>query len=1560
MNGNPELKMNNKRSGDKKQVIWLTVLVLLALLASSLNISNVIAATSSKDDDIYIGGTALKCGYYFYYENNTPKMTEAAPANGVGYAYYDSTFTLTLNNFTFIGDTGNAYTVSLGGSLGTAKVKAAISIKETVTINVIGENNISCEKYLNNAHKTDANKSTFVDWNAGIESANYNITFIGDGKLNVTSGGIDYGVSVGMVSSRAYFKDHITVMVTAGDTNFFNYTRTVFGSGADTYIASNDVCANNVSVGIRAYGIVNISEFADITFKGAKSHESYGYLGDDLIVSDSAKIHGIASYGIDKSIGVACQDMLAEGSADVYAAGGNIAIGQSSGIYSASNSGNGVVITDAASVSCKGGYIQDPGYYERNAGYSISPHTSGISAERSLTVNGGMLIAEAWQGFGYSGHDDLGRHDHSYQLPNAGSYSQNNADPAHGYFDAAIHLGFSTSYDVITVANDYEILADMTMSHWGADFGEWDTSGNEKPGTNYYTANLNYSASNTTDKNLNTFIDNNFVVIDPVREDYYETTYVDDKGRQHSCNIAYELPLNTTDLGSPYRQMWYDLKDNRTVNYANRIDIENDVVIILGDNSTLNANQGISVRSYYPSGSSDYYYENLTIYARSLGSNMGTLNADGEKCITGTTEYALDRANPLSTTDNWEAGFSVGAPNLSAAISPLQAVSGVATGYQYSSTGALAGNEDYPAVMSDGTNVTFGCSYFDRRLSFVFTAPAAGTYTLDSDIVSTDTSIWQGYISIDVYTGGSTVNKFSNNNVYVSQLGNGLTWADAVQGAVGNLELAVGDKVCITFYSADQPFFAKINKLAIDGPKASPCAAIGGHSEYGLSWEGYTGYNTTADVGNLYIYGGNINAVGGYLCAGIGGGAGSRHNNGSLGTNLGGNVNIYNGIVNATGGYGGAGIGGGFEGQIQSVNIYGGKIIANGGISGAGIGGGFNSTSRLGASIVIDDSLVYAYGGSDLDSYSQYWQDGIGYGYGKDASATDDSGSFSTSNSVIYTTKIYNYASPKYDGAILFTKSPNDLSSHFAGETKDNVGEKGINLSLPMTVGAGDTLTILKGYSFSVEEECENPLLALASGTSLITNNGTVYVDYGSVIDYNSELIQKNLNGNVRYQVINSVPANSGNDLSISNCMTYNSKRYAAKESDVNITSPVGTALKNVLVEPMEAKSRGLRAITATASQPMSISGTITLFQSSSSALKDTYYNELQNGESNVVIYDNSTFTVKYQPNYFYDDTIFAFSPALPQNSVLTLVDLCDDKAGNVYYYKVSSAGGVTSVKVSDFKKMGTASEAPIFHDVGSNNKLQLVCAMPKAGGVSSASMTVKIKDGSYTDGGINVTLRDYTKGNVTLENVSAGNGSISGTVNVSNFVTSGNVIAVEILNGNDNAASNDPHVIVKLGGALPTKTRNNISFFSISDSFSQAELSVAGLSDGSYKLRISVCENTVAENPMNEVASTFTSKAVSVTSRIFAVKSDSPDDRIMENSVEGKVTFTAQIPVGSTLTVNCYIKSGDNFVSSPNVSAKIDGSKITVTIPQNTTKGIYRIDFVCGDEIVSYEIIVR
>ena len=140
----------------------------------------------------------------------------------------------------------------------------------------------------------------------------------------------------------------------------------------------------------------------------------------------------------------------------------------------------------------------------------------------------------------------------------------------------------------------------------------------------------------------------------------------------------------------------------------------------------------------------------------------------------------------------------------------------------------------------------------------------------------------------------------------------------------GDTNLILGDGCTLTVKGLYVPAGSV---LSIYGQTEGTGALVSKPSE-GAAIGAYPGHNS----GNIFIYGGSIQATGANHCAGIGG------NDADEGMVP--DVTIYGGTVTATGGGSGAGIGGGRDCDGGKIEIYGGNVTATGKDSSAGIGSG--------------------------------------------------------------------------------------------------------------------------------------------------------------------------------------------------------------------------------------------------------------------------------------------------------------------------------------------------------------------------------------------------------------------------------------------------------------------------------------------------------------------------------------------------------------------------------------------------------------------------------------------
>ena len=176
----------------------------------------------------------------------------------------------------------------------------------------------------------------------------------------------------------------------------------------------------------------------------------------------------------------------------------------------------------------------------------------------------------------------------------------------------------------------------------------------------------------------------------------------------------------------------------------------------------------------------------------------------------------------------------------------------------------------------------------------------------------------------------------------------------------------------------------------------------------------YAGINV-ASGNSLTIYGqsgktGTLNATGGSLSSGIGGGWYSVKNSGT--------ITINGGIVNATANSAGAAIGGACGGNCGTVTINGGVITAIG--TGSGIGGGSGDPNGTGGTVYINGGTVTASGpfasrpgiggaSSDVDQGTLTVGAGVVVKAGSSATLTDDDIRNPNGETEISLTTIYQY-----------------------------------------------------------------------------------------------------------------------------------------------------------------------------------------------------------------------------------------------------------------------------------------------------------------------------------------------------------------------------------------------------------------------------------------------------------------------------------------------------------------------------------------------------------------------
>jgi hypothetical protein len=299
--------------------------------------------------------------------------------------------------------------------------------------------------------------------------------------------------------------------------------------------------------------------------------------------------------------------------------------------------------------------------------------------------------------------------------------------------------------------------------------------------------------------------------------------------------------------------------------------------------------------------------------------------------------------------------------------------------------GLEAGEAKLYSVFADG-KVYFASRHWDNKKSRVTGSISYLTEQIDFDAIPTNntqykllTSSDNNVVNIGVVDDEVTpeyyvvIGNVEVNELYVKGSSVHIILCDNAKLTMhGNITVHKGHHVAIH----DQGSFENMGQLygqstSIGGVGGDNVTFGGDISIYGGNinlkandLESAIGGSYTDRIGDIEILGGNIRAEGGREGAGIGGG----YKNSYFG-----DIHIYGGIVNAIGGDimyvvhpgGGAGIGGAANSDDGNVYIYGGYITASTNSESAGIGSSQLASEWVSiGSFFINGGVVRAYGGT--------------------------------------------------------------------------------------------------------------------------------------------------------------------------------------------------------------------------------------------------------------------------------------------------------------------------------------------------------------------------------------------------------------------------------------------------------------------------------------------------------------------------------------------------------------------------------------------------------------------
>ena len=382
-------------------------------------------------------------------------------------------------------------------------------------------------------------------------------------------------------------------------------------------------------------------------------------------------------------------------------------------------------------------------------------------------------------------------------------------------------------------------------------------------------------------------------------------SYLDKNGSKQTAE-------NVTVVGSSmtaWNGGWYVVSG--TVTIDGTVTVSGEVHLILADNASLTANGGIDVVEN----------NSFSVYAQSVGENMGTLTATGSQ--------------------SGEAGIG-GRNGENAGTITINGGTVKATG----------GDE---AAGIGGANME-----------------NAGTITINSGSI---TAIG-GRNGAGIGSGfeGSGGNITINGGTVTATGENGAGIGSGEHGSYGNITIHGGSITATGGESAagiGSGGYGSYGNITIHGGSV---AATGGLYGAGIG-AGYGGGQDSSG-GNITIHGGSVAATGGDAGAGIG--SGYRASVGNITIN-GGNVAATSGNVTAPGGYPGAGIGSGFKASVGNITINGGTVTATGGNvtttgqQAAGIGSGFEGSGGSFTTGTDGHALIFANGGIADKTMQDSW-----------------------------------------------------------------------------------------------------------------------------------------------------------------------------------------------------------------------------------------------------------------------------------------------------------------------------------------------------------------------------------------------------------------------------------------------------------------------------------------------------------------------------------------------------------------------------------------------------------
>ncbi len=328
---------------------------------------------------------------------------------------------------------------------------------------------------------------------------------------------------------------------------------------------------------------------------------------------------------------------------------------------------------------------------------------------------------------------------------------------------------------------------------------------------------------------------------------------------------------------------------------------------------------------------------------------------------------------------------------------------------------------------------------------------------------------------------------------------------------------------------------------------------------------------------------------------------------------------------------------------------------------------------------------------------------------------------------------------------------------------------------------------------------------------------------------------------------------------------------------------------------------------------------------------------------------------------------------------MITLYDSYSDTKR--YNYYITTNESTLNIVSNDFLQMGTDTnktfENPNHNDY-SLVQYQLCVEFP-SNATATDALTISLSQDSKTLANTTVTVTRTSavspEGILSLTSSSGGEKQLTAIVNVSDLIEDDYLLALSLLDEDGTAIDfPDGSSLMLNTNTVPTTIYAGFaSFTGITNG--TCSFTLNGLPAGTYKLQIDLCTGYLSDTyPLKNSIVLVTSPTLTVTSSEYALYAALiSGSRIIDTQNEA-VTLTFIVNYTSTvngiLTVASMSKNNDeynNTASQWNVSGagsldpgSVQTVNVTVTVPQGTASGTYRILFHLGTAQFLYNIIVE